>query len=116
MTHSDADTSSIDPPLAVPVRALLDGDVPDGTYVHVRGILDAVTEQVNAEARAWANGVLRDGPDSIAFIMFPRAHSRTDHACFAAGRPVLVTARVSVTAERSVLIVNAVVRSEPADV
>jgi DNA polymerase III alpha subunit len=99
------------PPLN-PVRVALDQDVLDGMHVVVHGVLADVSVRASEEGREWAAGRVVDGQDSIEFITFPRAFARIDRSCFHVDRPVAVTARVSISAERKALVVNSIVHTD----
>lgn len=68
--------------------------------------------RASEEGGEWAAGRVVDGQDSIEFIAFPRAFARIDRLCFHIDRPVAVTARVSISAERTTLVVNSIVHTD----
>lgn len=96
----------------IPLRVALDQDVLDGTHVVVHGVLADVSVRASKEGREWAAGRVVDGQDSIEFITFPRAFARIDRSCFHIDRPVALTARISISAERTTLVVNSIVHTD----
>ncbi|KZF06227.1 hypothetical protein A2J04_22660 [Rhodococcus sp. EPR-279] len=109
MTDDDATT----PPPLVRVRAVLDGEVPNGTHVVAHGTLEDVTVKTNQQTGQWAMGRLVDSDDSIDFWMFPRAFARTGRSSVDTAGPIAVTACVSGPPERTALIINSMERIEP---
>lgn len=63
------------------------------------------------EGGDWATGRVVDGQDSIEFIAFPRVFARTDRSCFDIDRPVAVSERVSISADRTALVTNSIMRT-----
>lgn len=110
MNNDDALRRDV-PPLAK-VRVALNQDVLDGTHVVVHGVLAEVSVRATEEGGDWAAGRVVDGKDSIEFITFPRAFARIDRSCFHIDRPVAVTARVSISAERTTLVVNRILHTD----
>lgn len=110
MNNDDALPREIPP--RIPVRIALDQDVLDGAHVVVHGVLAEVSVRATEEGGDWAAGRVVDGKDSIEFITFPRAFARIDRSCFRIDRPVAVTARVSISAERTTLVVNSIVHTD----
>ena len=110
MNNDDALPRDVRP--LIPLRVALDQDVLDGTHVVVHGVLADVSVRASEEGREWAAGRVVDGQDSIDFITFPRAFARIDRSCFHIDRPVAVTARVSISAERKALVVNSIVHTD----
>lgn len=97
-----------DGPLPIALRVVLDGSVPDGANVVVLGVIADVTVKRSDQGGDWASGRVVDGADSIEFLMFARALSRTDKNCLHAGRRVTMSARLSITATRTMLVLNSV--------
>lgn len=109
MTDDDATT----PQPLVRVRAVLDGEVPNGTHVVAHGTLEDVTVKTNQQTGQWAMGRLVDGNGSIDFWMFPRAFARTGRSSVETAGPIAATACVSGPPERTALIINSIERIEP---
>ena len=107
------DDAAIEMLALVRVRAVLDGEVPNGTHVAVHGTLEEVTVKTNQQTGQWAMGRLVDSVDSIDFWMFPRAFARTGRSCVDTAGPIAVTACVSGPPERTALIINSMARIEP---
>ncbi|MBY3794520.1 hypothetical protein HQP42_19205 [Rhodococcus fascians] len=105
--HED-EASWGDGPLPIALRVVLDGSVPDGANFVVLGVIADVTVKTSDQAGDWASGRVVDGADAIEFLMFPRALSRTDKTCLHAGRRVTMSARLSITATRTMLVLNRV--------
>lgn len=91
-----------------PLRAVKDGSIPDGAQVVLHGMLADVGVMGSEQAGDWASGRIVDGPDSIEFLIFPRAFARSDGSFFCTGQRVTVTARLSFSAERITLVVNSI--------
>ncbi|OAK53819.1 hypothetical protein A3K89_22125 [Rhodococcoides kyotonense] len=92
------------------VGALLNGDVPDGANVVMRGRLDAVTVKASVQSGQWAAGRLVDAADSIEVMIFPRAFARIGRSGIKTDAPVAVVGRVSISEERIALVVNSIER------
>lgn len=115
-TMNNDDALRRDVPPLVKVRVALNQDVLDGTHVVVHGVLAEVAVRATEEGGDWAAGRVVDGQDSIEFITFPRAFARIDRSCFHIDRPVAETAWVSISAERTTLVVNSIVHTDNAGI
>lgn len=108
------DTASPMTPLQV--RDVLGGQVIDGAIAGLRGSLVEVKVTRNEQSGQWASGHLVDSTGAVEFIIFPRAFARTDQRCFDGATSVAVTGRVSISDERTALVLNDVSCVGPANV
>ncbi|MDV7991596.1 hypothetical protein [Rhodococcus sp. IEGM 1374] len=90
------------------IRELLVGDVTDGAIATVRGTVVEVSVARNEQSGLWARGRVLDSTGSIEFVVFPRAYAATDEGCFSGEDQVDVTGRLSISEERTLLVVNRV--------
>lgn len=90
------------------IRELLGGDVADGAITTVRGTVVEVSVARNEQSGLWARGRVLDSTGSIEFVVFPRAYAATDEGCFNSKDQVEVMGRLSISEERTLLVVNRV--------